>query len=195
MRIGIDIDGVFTDLEQYHIDYGCKYCIDNNIEFSINLSRYDMAGAFNMTKEQELDFWNQYLIPYAKEEKIRPFAKEVIDRLKQDGNEIYIITARWTAERNDAVGENMRNITKNWLAENKINYDKLIFTKGDKLQYCIDNEIDIMIEDDSKNIKGISTKIPVICFDAAYNRDSVGNNIIRCYSWYDIYIKIKEKNI
>ena len=193
MRIGIDIDGVFTNLRRFHIDYGSKYCFENGINISYNLNYYDIASTFGITKDQEKDFWNKYLEFYAREEKIRPFAKEVIDKLKEDGNEIYIITARWLADREDEIGENMRNITKNWLYENGIKYDKLIFTKSSKLQYCMDNKIDIMIEDDTKNIKELSTKIPVICYDAEYNRDCKGNNIIRCYSWYDIYMKIKEQ--
>lgn len=47
-----------------------------------------------------------------------------------------------------------------------------------------------MIEDKPKNINEISTEIPVICYHAAYNEQCIGNNIIRCYSWYDIYSKI-----
>ncbi len=43
-----------------------------------------------------------------------------------------------------------------------------------------------------ENINIISKKIPVICFDAKYNQQCKGRNIIRCYSWYDIYAKIQE---
>ena len=179
MRIGIDIDGVFTDLEQFHIDYGSKYCFENNIEFDIDLSRYDIEGAFRITEEQENDFWEKYLEFYAREERIRPFAKEVIDRLIADGHEIYIITARWLADREVEIGENMRKMVKSWLSENKISYDKIFFTKSDKLQYCIDNKIDLMIDDAPKNIKKISTVLPVICFDATYNRECIGDKIIR----------------
>ena len=193
IRIGIDIDGVLTNLRQFHIDYASKYCCENNINFSFNLNHYDIANTLNITKEEEKSFWDEYLNFYAKEEIIRPFAKEILDKLKNDGNEIYIITARWNADRDDEIGENMRSITKNWLYENSINYDKLIFVKDSKLQSCIDNKIDLMIEDDSKNIDELAKKIPVICYDAEYNRKSVGNNIIRCYSWYDIYSKINNK--
>ena len=55
----------------------------------------------------------------------------------------------------------------------------------------MDNNIDIMIEDKVDNINKISSKIPVICFNAGYNRQCKGNNIYRCYAWYDIYNKIK----
>ena len=41
---------------------------------------------------------------YAKHEPARPFASEVIKKLKNDGNEIYIVTARWLSNREDKVG-------------------------------------------------------------------------------------------
>lgn len=40
---------------------------------------------------------------YATNEKARPFAAEVIKKLKEDGNEIYIITARWLTNRDDYI--------------------------------------------------------------------------------------------
>ena len=43
-----------------------------------------------------------------------------------------------------------------------------------------------------KNINEIATKIPVICFDNRYNQECEGDNIIRCYSWYDVYRTIKK---
>lgn len=32
MRIGVDIDGVLTNRDQFQMDYGAKYCFDNNIK-------------------------------------------------------------------------------------------------------------------------------------------------------------------
>ena len=48
-----------------------------------------------------------------------------------------------------------------------------------------------MIEDKVENINNISKNIPVICFNARYNKECNGENIYRCYSWYDIYKKIE----
>ena len=31
MKIGIDIDGVLTDLVTFHLDYGIKYAYENNL--------------------------------------------------------------------------------------------------------------------------------------------------------------------
>ena len=76
------------------------------------------------------------------------------------------------------------------LKRNKIEYDKIIFSREDKLDISLENNIELMIEDKPANINKISGKIPVICFHAGYNKNCDGSNIIRCYSWYDIYIKI-----
>ena len=113
--------------------------------------------------------------------------------VKQEGNEIYIITARWGTSKDDEKGNKMRETVIKWLCEYKIPYDKLIFVKSSnerKSDEIIENKIDIMIEDNPNNIIELSELIPVICYDASYNKDCENKNIIRCYSWYDIYRKI-----
>lgn len=195
MRIGIDIDGVLTNMEQFLIDHLSKYCVENNIKFNIGISSYQVSNSFNITNEQEDDFWNEYLENYATNEKARPFAAEIIKRLKEDGNEIYIIKARFLTDKDDENGDKMRKIVINWLKEYNIYYDKIIFSPEDKLDICLENSIDLMIEDKVDNINTISEKIPVICFDARYNQECNGKNIYRCFSWYDIYIKVQEIGI
>ena len=195
MRIGIDIDGVLTNLEQYVLDNLSRYCVVNNIDYIIGKTYYDHCKTFNISKKDENDFWNIYLEVYAKEEKARPYAAEVIKKLKEEGHEIYIITARWLTNRDDDVGMNMRGLVQNWLQENDIVYDKLIFSKSskeNKFDEIVENKIDLMIEDSSDNINNLAKIIPVICYDTKYNKECCGDNIIRCYSWYDIYNKIGE---
>lgn len=195
MRIGIDIDGVITNVGQFVIDYISKYCVENNIEYNIGSSCYDYCKTFNISKEIEMDFWNEYLESYAINEKARPFASEIIKKLKEDGHEIYIITARWLTNIDDDKGEKMRDIVRKWLFENDILYDELIFSKGDKerkFQEITENKIDLMIEDAPNNVKEISDIVPVICYNAEYNKDCVGDKIYRCYSWYDIYKRISQ---
>lgn len=190
MRIGIDIDGVLTDIERFIVDYLPKYCIENNIKYKIGESSYNVHDTFNISKEQGNDFWSTYIENYAKNEKARAFASEVIEKLKQEGNEIYIITARWNTNRDDEKGNKMRKIVKDWLCKYKIPYDKLIFSKASnesKSKEITENEIDLMIEDNPNNINELANIIPVICYHAEYNKDCKGDKIIRCYSWYDIY--------
>lgn len=167
--------------------------MENKIKYNIGDYDYNYSKTFNITDEQEENFWNEYLEYYAVNEKARPFAAEVINKLREDGHEIYIITARWLTNRDDDIGNRMKEIVKNWLHENKILYDKLIFSKAlkeRKSQEIIEHKIDLMIEDSPNNINELANIIPVICYNAEYNKNCIDNKIIRCYSWYDIYSKI-----
>ena len=137
MRIGIDIDGVLTDIEQWQLDCGGKFFSKLN--------------------------------------------KSVVNK---DG---YEITDRYLTDRNTEQGQQMREIVVKWLDEQKIYYDKIIFSPEDKLEDCKKNNIDVMIEDKVENINNVSTAIPVICFHAGYNKECKGQNIYRAYNWYDIY--------
>lgn len=192
MRIGIDIDGVLTNIEQFLTDYMSKYCYENNISINVNLNEYDEMKAFNITKEQALKFWNLYLADYARDYKAREFAPEVVQKLKQEGNDIYIITVRNEYGLPKELYGKMNELTIAFLEKNHIYYDKLIHTKESKLPTIIDNNVNIMIDDSPKNIKEIATKIPVLCYNAGYNANIEGKNIVRVYGWYDIYEKIKK---
>ena len=181
MRIGIDIDGVLTDIEQWQLDVGGKFFSRFN-KSVLNKDGYEITKIFNVSDELDSQFWNEYLYEYVTKEPSRKYASEVIKKLKDDGNEIYIVT-----DRNNEDGEKMRKIVVNWLAEQKIDYDEIIFSPEDKKENCKKYNIDIMIEDKVDNINKISSIIPVICFHAGYNNECKGKNIYRVYNWYDIY--------
>lgn len=193
MRIGIDIDGVLEDVEQFQIEYGSKYFYEKYQKIIVNPNGYNIKNIFDVKQELDDEFWREHIREYAVKEKAREFASEVIEKLKQDDNEIYIITAR-TSDLTwiDLSEKEMEHIVKVWLNKNNIYYDKIIFSPEDKLDVCLENDIDLMIEDKVENISKISTKIPVICFDAKYNKECKGTNITRGYSWYDIYAKIQD---
>lgn len=186
MRIGIDIDGVLTDIEQWQLDVGGKFFSRFN-KSVLNKDGYEITKIFNVSDELDSQFWNEYLYEYVTKEPSRKYASEVIKKLKDDGNEIYIVTARYLTDRNNEDGEKMRKIVVNWLAEQKIDYDEIIFSPEDKKENCKKYNIDIMIEDKVDNINKISSIIPVICFHAGYNNECKGKNIYRVYNWYDIY--------
>lgn len=192
MKIGIDIDGVLTNLERFQLDYGSKFMFEHYNKEVKDGNAYETTEMFNIDSKIDDSFWDEYLPVYATKEPARKYASEVINRLHIDGNEIYIITARYLTDRDDEKGNNMRETVKKWLENNNIFYNNLIFSPEDKLEICEKNNIDLMIEDKPDNINKISRRIPVICFNAGYNRQCKGDNIIRCYSWYDIYAKIQK---
>lgn len=193
MNIGIDIDGVLTDLERATTDYGTKMCVEENWPINLDLSEYWEVKTFSWTQEQADKFWNRYLVPYVVESPARKFAREIIEKLQQEGNKIYIITARDETGMPPEYYGKMQELTKEWLKNQNIKYDKLIFTSDEeKLQQCLENKVDIMIEDSPSNIQNISSKIKVIKFDCQYNKHVTGENVTTGYSWYHIYDIIKK---
>jgi uncharacterized HAD superfamily protein len=191
MRIGVDVDGVLTDIERYLWDYGSKYATQNKLDTSIDHTQYNTIDMFAWEKELDGSFWKDIFEHYCTKAPIRTFASEILKKLKKEGHEIYIITARCPEE--DATEKNIKksnNMLKKWLKSNKVKYDKLIFTGCDKSQQIKDNAIDIMIEDCPANIKQLSKEIPMICFHSSYNEKLRGKNIVRCHTWYEVYNRI-----
>ena len=186
MRIGIDIDGVMVNIEEFMLDYGSKYFIRQNVNL-VAPDGYDIHDIFDVSKEYEDEFWDKFIQIYLKK-RPREFVGEVIRKLKSDGNKIFIITARST-ENKYISAKKMQEDTIAWLKEYNIDYDEIIFT-SDKVSACVDNHIDLMIEDSNSNIKAISEILPVIVFDAKYNKSANGRNIYRAYTWYDVYYQI-----
>ncbi|MCH5166394.1 MAG: hypothetical protein J1F35_00745 [Erysipelotrichales bacterium] len=193
MRIGIDIDGVLVDIESFELDYFSKYYFMEYNKVIKNPKGYGSFHIFNGSPIQDRKLWSKLIHLYIKEVP-RRFASEVIKKLREDGNEIYVITNRSAnlSYVDDINRKQMEDIVIKWLKKYNIAYDKILFTHTNKLDVCKKENIDIMIEDKPLNINKISRKIPVLCFDALYNENCCGKNIYRVYSWYDIYAKIEK---
>lgn len=194
MNIGIDIDGVLTNIESWQNESAAKYMYEKYNKGIINASGYDTSEIYGVTKEQDQKWWFESYEEYMKEP-VRKYASEVINKLSEEGNKIYIITARCIEkEFTKMTDEIMQDGIKKWLKENNIKYNEIYFSPEDKTTICKKLKLDMMIEDKKANIEEISKIMPVYCFDAKYNKDIKENkNIIRCYNWYDIYKKIKER--
>lgn len=190
MRIGIDIDGVLNDVAQWHYSFGAKFCLENNINRGFNPNKYYMEDEFMLTKEENQEFWKQYIFDLLIAIDPRPFASEVIHKLRQDGHTIIILTARDNQYLTNQYEGTIDFYIKQWLSKNNIEYDELITGSVDKKEKCIQAKLDIMIEDKESNIQKIKNYIPVFAFDAPYNQECQGENVIRVYCWYQIYQEI-----
>ena len=194
MNIGIDIDGVLTNIAEFALEKGLEFCKETGKGKLMKMSSYDTKEAFGWDKETDDAFWEKYLFLYAEENPVIDKASENIKKLKEDGHKLYIITARGLAGpdvKNIEIRDKMRNTVKNWLDKNDIVYDDLIFTTEDKSQAIRDKKIDIMIDDSPYNLRDLSKITKMICYDWPYNRDVNNDNICRCYNWDEIYEHIK----
>lgn len=187
MRIGVDIDGVLNDVGEWHYSCGFKFCIENHINRGFDPYKYMMEGQFNLTDEENYKFWKEYIFDLMVSIPTRPYAGKVLQLLKEMGHEIVILTARDNRFLTNQYANTMNFYVEEWLNKNSIPYDEIIAGAGNKLDKCINNKLDIMIEDKASNVIKISDVIPVLCFDAPYNLDVNKENVTRVYSWYQIY--------
>ena len=197
MRIGIDIDGVLNSQYNFCIDYGTKFCNELGKYSLKNIDVINTEDMFLWDEDTAHKFWDKYREDLVVKLPAKTHSSEVIRKLREEDNLIYIITARknnddWFPE---SLKKDLERITKKWLNENKIYYDEIAFGVKDKGEFCKENNIDIMIEDDPINLRNLICNTNVIIFDYPYNRNSEFNNLIRAYSWYDIYYKINNEVI
>lgn len=198
MKIGIDIDNVISNFNDELLKEYLKHDKELRNTGIINKDVFIRYGMFDWTEKEETEFYKNSIERIAI--KLKPIhrATETIKKLKEDGNEIIIISRRNNGEYN-----NPYKLTEEWLAKYNIVYDKLILTnaynKEEKANVCKENNIDIMIEDSTQtavNIEKVGTK--VLFMNTRYNKNN--ENFEKVSNWKEIYSKIsklykKDKNI
>lgn len=193
MRIGIDIDNTLNKVQDklnkaafdYAISLGKKIDnYDNPLEdIKNNGDTYKKKFQFSyeelkyFLKEIQEDITNNALP--------RENVKEVIDKLKEDRHEIYIVTARDSEFHDDPY-----KLSKDWLDKNNIYYDRLIVNAREKASVCKNENIDLFIDDQLNNCLsvanvGINT---IMITDIIYNY----NEITQLQNWNEIYNYINE---
>lgn len=117
MNIGIDIDGVITNIDFLGILGKKKPILDKE---SSNLK----VNNFLIRK-----ILYRGIAFYSKHSKLRSDAAKYISLLKDEGNRIIIITKRKFASEETQEGENIRRLVELFLLDRGIPYDKIIFLR------------------------------------------------------------------
>lgn len=185
MRIGIDIDNVISNFNEELLNEYLNYDKQLRNTGIINKNaEYIRRGMFDWTEDEEISFYRNNIERIAKSLKVKDGAKEYINKLIADGHIVYIITGRDNGEYKEPY-----KMTKEWLDSNSIKYNKLILTdaykKDEKAIKCLENNIDIMIDDSIGNCKHcIENNIKTLLMDTPYNRFI---DMPRVNDWKEIY--------
>ena len=188
MRIGIDIDNCISNFDDVLLEEYLKHDKElRNTGIVDENPIYISIGMFDWSKEENDDFYYNNIQRIAMSLKPLNNAKEVIDKLKADGNEIYIISSRDNGEY-----INPEKMTREWLKKYDIYFDKLILTgRYEKGPVCKENNIDIMIEDSIKNCEDIENNgVECYIMDTRYNKHET--RFERVKRWDEIYSKISK---
>lgn len=193
MNIGIDIDDTISNTFETFLPYIKKYVEQElNRKLDLNLSSktdyYNIIEKYDLSRKEAKLFWMQYYIPMLENVIPKQSAVEIINKIKNKGNKIILITARIDDEIVDA-----RAITEKWLKENKISYDKLIINSHNKLEIAQRENIDIFIDDSIRNCEMVSSgSIKTYMMTTENNKYYENNNIVKVNSWDEFYENIKE---
>lgn len=126
MNIAFDIDGVLTDFEWFLNAYGKRFFskkYHTNAKV-IDWTTSNVGVRFGYPNEEKA-FYVRNLFWYANKMPIRENAASVIHRLREEGNKIYLITARALMDKKNLLGVVMRFCLKRWLRKNKIEYEEI----------------------------------------------------------------------
>ncbi len=192
MKIGIDTDGVLTDMTTFLSSKGQQRLNREPVE----PHAYRMDRMFRATRREKLRYGMGIFIDYCKNCPPRDGAQRVVDQLNRDGHELYEITARKFATRKNPLGRYSKKMLLSWYEKHGFEFDKIFFCKErkacmDKARVCRDNGVQIMIEDRPDIAVNLADSgIPVLLFDAPYNHDTHGDLITRVHSWDEVYEQV-----
>ena len=188
MRLGLDIDNVILETDEVLLEEFLKEDKNKRNKGIINKDLYLMSGMFDWTKDEIDQFLSMNMERVAKNLKPKENTKHYIDKLINDGHEIYLISNRSSKQYKNAF-----ETTANNLKDNEINYTKLIITEtNDKSGACLENNIDIMIDDRPSNcLKLIDKNIKCILFKSKYETREF-NNMDVISNWEELYNLIKK---
>ena len=175
MRIGIDIDDTITNT-QAKID---ELALKDGFKI-YDRTKHWFYDRYNTTSKEDEEFLRKHVVEIMTTETIKEDSSKYINKLIDDGHEIFIVTAR-----SGYYNENIPDITINYLKEHGIKYHDIILECRDKARVCLDNKIDILVDDSIENILNVEeVGIKTITIDNEYNREI---KTTRASNWKEVY--------
>ena len=185
MKIGIDIDDTITNSWQCIIPLYSK-------EFNIPIEELEKSkpyyGAINhlITIDEYYELMKGKCDSFAANVELKENVKETLTKLHNNGYEIIFITARGKEHKDPY------QLSKDYLDKHQIPFDKLIVDSKDKSIACIEEEIDIFIDDSLKHCKEVAEKgFEVLLFETNYNKED--QEFKHMKDWNEIYEYIKNR--
>jgi uncharacterized HAD superfamily protein len=195
MILGIDIDDTISKTCDILVEYGREYTEnylnrEATLEFTgDNSTHFYIEALYGWTKEESSRFFELYYKKFIENVTPKQDSVEIINKLHDEGHKIILITSR-----DNFANVNARVETEKWLQKQGIKYDNLVTDVYSKYQACLDNKVELFIDDSYKNcMEMASNGIEVFMVDAKYNYSLNDEKIRRVYSWKEIYSLINSE--
>lgn len=138
MNYGIDIDDTISKTADKFIEYGKAFNEQvlkrgYNDKLSQVPDHYYLKYIFGWNESEQMKFLEEY--GYYKKMienvEVKENVKQTFKTIKEKGNNIYLITARFITDK-----FSVNDLTKNWLEKNDIPFDELIVNADNKAKIC-----------------------------------------------------------
>ena len=195
MKIGIDIDDTTFLTVKSMLKYADIFeekisgVPTNRDSFGLIKNRYYLKALYGWDDKTKSEFFDKYYKNVLEECTMLPNADKTIQKLKEEGDTIHFITARLM----NIAECDTEKITKDSLRNFNIPYDSLNLHISDKLTFCKENGIELLIEDSYETcIELTDNGIKSILMTTKMNADINDDGITRVNNWDEVYQKIQE---
>lgn len=189
MKIGIDLDGVVIDSETTFRTYEEIYAVEAlNGRKMVNSEEPKFQQRYDWTKEEQQVFIDKYFMEISKNSGLMSGFKTVFNKLKEQGHEFVVITAR------GGFVPEMKDDAIRVLEENEIVFDKYYWKIENKLEVCKKENVDVMIDDDPRIVKKLNdNNIKALYFrDTNLIKLAESSLVHEVNNWGDVYRYICE---
>ena len=150
MKIAIDIDGTIYETEKECRVEAEIYDIEElHGKGMIDKSQVWTQNRYSWSEEENARFISKF-VDITKKANLLPGAKEVIKKFENMGIELIVISARGNQEYED--NEKMIESAKKKLKDDGFKFSKIIFKTPNKLQTCIKENVDFIIDDTPESV-------------------------------------------
>lgn len=185
-----DLDDTICDTDGYSEQYIKNFFAANNWPYKqIATSTRFAEAKFDWDLPTALKWYKEFGDRMMAEFPCKPGAVKFLQTLKKNGHKIVISTARATDWHTEP-----EKITKQWLTDNKIPYDKIYIGRVDKEAICKEVNADVFVDDDLKIVERVATYFASISKNKKtflsttdYNKDfPIPNDVVRVNDFSDL---------
>lgn len=188
MVIGIDMDDTICSTNERIIVEADKY--DKEVLGGTgvkNVKAYEFNDMLGWAPEMKGQFFKDRLEYIMGGALIKDDAKRVINKLHDNGARIVIISFRKAKYIKDPY-----KLTKDWLDDNGVKYDKIYVDTGSKVDECLNEKVTLFIDDKESHCEEVrDAGIDVLLFTNEYNKEET--RFDRVNTWNEVEKYIEER--
>ncbi|WP_245959490.1 5' nucleotidase, NT5C type [Neobacillus piezotolerans] len=182
-RIGIDIDGTVTSPSSILPYINKAFNLNVTLE---DVKEYDLLHLVDIPREQFAKWFEGAEPEIYNGSPLAEGAREVLTKWANH-YELYFISAR---------ASHLLDLTRQWFTANELAYHHIeLIGTHNKIATAKKYGVDLFLEDKHDNAVSIHEEcgIPVLLFDAPYNRDPIPDGVIRVANWQEANEWIKKQ--